>query len=112
MNTLPNTYGNWRHDIPSPRRIPHKSLPEYVTKPLVIDGGDVQIEAKALYSVEHGDLLAVELNGELLSPANLRDAIRLLGLRDEAGKWDADLSDEEHASMVADYHRSEQEDWE
>lgn len=110
INILPRGYGAWRMSIPTLRRAPHKSMPDYMTKNLHIDAGDIQMDLIGLYGLEYGDLLAVEVNGELLSPANLKESIRLLGIVDDVPHWADDLSAEDHATLLADYRRSEMED--
>ena len=110
LNTLPRGYGAWHISLPTMRRVPHKDMPDYLTKTLHIDAGDIQMDLTGLYALDDGDLLAVEVNGELLSPANLKEVIRLMGLGDHTRGWSDALSADEHATLLADYRRSEMED--
>ena len=74
--------------------------PVTVTRPLLIEAGDVQIDAAGTYDTETGALVAVHINGAQLRPHEVATGLLML-CPDGAGTWDAPLDEAGLAEAVA-----------
>lgn len=74
--------------------------PATVTRLLLIDAGDVQIDATADYDTETGALTAVTINKQRLHPHEVAAGLLML-CPDGAGTWSAPLDEAELAEAVA-----------
>lgn len=92
MSALPPGYDAWRTAGPedfSPKRPGY--VPDEVRRPLLIEAGDVQIDAWGHYETESGALLSVEINGQHICPDALRMALCGMCCASEQGAWDDSL---------------------
>ena len=69
------------------------SRPSSVTTPLLIEAGDVQIDAYGIYDAESGCLESVTINKRNLTVAQVSAALHLL-CPDHYGPWADDLDDD------------------
>jgi hypothetical protein len=68
----------------------HRFVPSDVTTPLLIEAGDVQIDAYGTYDVVSGSLETVIINGRKVSPDKITAALNLI-CPQSIGPWDDDL---------------------
>lgn len=74
--------------------------PVTITRLLLIDAGDVQIDATGTYDTETGALTAVHINGQRLHPHEVATGLLML-CPYGAGTWSAPLDETELAEAVA-----------
>jgi len=72
----------------------HPQTPATVTTPLMIDCGDVQIDAIGTYDAESGCLETVTINKRNLTVAQVSAALFIL-CPDDLGAWSDDLDGDE-----------------
>lgn len=77
-NLLPS-YDTWRTTPPDQLRKPSPFFPSDVTKPLLIEADDIQIDAYGTYDADTGSLNSVRINGREISPEAVTQALGLLG---------------------------------
>ncbi len=112
LHNLPASYDAWRTTPPDdfPRNL--RGLPETIMSALLIEAGDVQIDAEGIYSTETGELVAVQINARQRSVAEIARALASLGVSDDAGtKWDADLCPVKLGELIADQLGSDRDDY-
>ena len=68
----------------------HFTRPSTVTTPLLIEAGDVTIDAYGTYDAESGTLESVTINKRVVPLCAIFAALHLL-CPNEVGQWDADL---------------------
>lgn len=76
--------------------------PATVTRLLLIEAGDVQIDASGDYDTETGALVAVTINGQRLRPHEVAMGLLLL-CPEGAGSWSAPLDETELAEALRDH---------
>ena len=90
----------------------HSFVPSDVTTPLLIDCGDVQIDAYGTYDVESGSLQSVTINKREFTVAQVSAALFIL-CPDEAGAfyWSDDLGGAELDVLVNEAANDARDDW-
>ena len=68
----------------------HFTRPSIVTTPLLIEAGDVTIDAYGTYGAESGSLESVTINNRVVSIATIYAALGLI-CPDDGGSWADDL---------------------
>lgn len=100
-HNLPASYDAWRtappHDVPTRAS---RYAPETIRTPLLIECGDVTIDAMGVYDAMDGELVTVEISGRELAPHDVSTALGILCPRD-IGPWDNDLSADKLEDLCA-----------
>lgn len=110
-------YDAWKLASPYDKRR-SKWATDTVEDGLLIEGGEVQIDATGHYDAESGCLVSVQINGKHISEADVRKALHLLNAGCGEG-WCADLDgarlgellNDACADAAADYADHGRGDW-
>lgn len=96
-------YDFWRLTPPEdrqPARMARLDAIASVTAPLLIEGGDLQIDAVGVYDAHSGSLVSVIIGGNALAPHTVDQAIALLGLTEAVGPWGDDLAADKLDALI------------
>ena len=110
-HSLPRDYDAWRTTPPwdMGRTV---WTPDTVTTPLLIEAGEIQIDATGTYDGETGGLLSVRVNGREIAPHQVAQAMLLLG--EDHCPWADDLDGSrltELCQQAARDREDERADW-
>jgi hypothetical protein len=103
MTALPAGYDAWRTAGPedfAPKRPSY--VPAEDRRPLMIEAGDIQIDAWGVYETDAGALMSVEINGQHFSPDEVRAKLNAMGCATVQGAWDDSLEPDELNQIAAD----------
>ena len=88
----------------------HSFIPAIVESPLMVEAGDVQIDAIGFYDVESGCLESVTINKRNLTVAQVSAALFIL-CPDDLGAWSDDLDGAELDVLVNEAANDARDDW-
>ena len=88
----------------------HFTRPSTVTTPLLIEAGDVQIDAYGTYDVVSGSLETVIINGRKVSPDKITAAMNLI-CPQSVGPWDDDLDGSKLNNLVSEDAQDAADAW-
>lgn len=105
-------YDAWRTTPPWDKATARpRFCPQTVSTPLLIEAGEVQIDASGHYSTTTGELVSVEINGQHISPDAVSAALGVLCRPGDAGQWDDDLDEDVLADLIRIEAQDAEADW-
>ena len=114
LHNLPPSYDTWRTATPwdaEDRR--HRSSPDTIDESLLIEAGEITIDAVGEYDTNTCALVTVRINGADFAPHQVAAMLALFAPR-HTGAWDADMDSDEMGNRlgeIAEDYESDRADY-
>lgn len=99
-HNLPRDYDAWRLSTPWDDHKRHVATPATIRQCLLIEAGEITIDADGEYDTESCELVTVWINGVDFAPHQVSAMLAVFAPR-QTGHWDADMDSDEMGNLIS-----------